>query len=149
MKDLERSIAAETLDWDEVVARAFAWRAGAAVASTLQRPRRPGAQVPVQWRDLSPPGAARIGAAFDRWWPTERADGEVSTPAALWPQVVRDGRFATAGSIVRRLPGAPPTCCGRSSATRGGRDHEPAAVLHPSGGEGVRADYLRDVTDEP
>jgi hypothetical protein len=153
MKDLERSIAAETLDWDEVVARAFAWRAGAAVASTLQRARDVlGAQVPV-WvlRDLEPSGARRrIGAAFDRRWPTERADGEV-TPAALWPQVVRDGRFATAGSIARRAARRPANVFRElfGEPGGGGRDHEPAAVLHPSGGEGVRADYLRDVTDEP
>jgi hypothetical protein len=150
MKDLERSIAAESLEWDEVVARAFAWQAGAAVASTLQRARDVlGAQVPV-WvlRDLEPSSARRrVGAAFDHWWPTERAEGDL-TPAALWPQVVRDGHVATAGSIARRAARRPANALRRAFGGAG-RDHEPAAVLHPSGGEDVRADYLRDVTDEP
>lgn len=153
LKDLERSVATEALDWDELVVRAFAWRAGAAVASTLQRARDVlGAKVPV-WvlRDLEPSGTRRwIGAAFDRWWPAERADGEL-TPAALWPQVVRDGRVATVGSIARRAARRPANAVREAFGEPGGggRDHEPAAVLHPSGGEGVRADYLRDVTDEP
>jgi hypothetical protein len=39
-------------------------------------------------------------------------------------------------SAVHRMFGEP---------TGGGRDHEPAAVLHPSGGERTRDEYLRGV----
>jgi hypothetical protein len=151
LKDLERAIATEPLDWDEAVARAFVWRAGPAVASTLERARRVlGAQVPM-WvlRDLESSGARRrIGAALDRRWPPERTGGELS-PAALWPQMLREGRLATAGAIARRAARRPATAL-RSVLGEpggGGRDHAPVAVLRPSRGEGVIEDYLRSVTD--
>jgi hypothetical protein len=152
LKDVERSIAVEAPDWDDVVVRALAWRAGAAIAITLRRAREVlDAPVPV-WvlRDLDPsPIRERLGSSFDRRWPTERAAGDL-TPAALWPQVVRDGRFATLGSILRRSVRRPASALHQllGEPGGGGRDHEPAAVLHPSGGQDVRDGYLRDLGDD-
>jgi hypothetical protein len=151
LKDVERSIAVEAPDWDDVVVRALSWRAGAAVAVTLRRAREVlGAAVPI-WvlRDLDPsPLRERLGSTFDRHWPTERADGDL-TPAALWPQVVRDGRFATLGSILQRSVRRPASALHQflGEPGGGGREHEPAAVLHPSGGRNVRDGYLRDLGD--
>jgi hypothetical protein len=152
LKDLERSIAVEAPDWDDVVMRALSWRAGAAVAVTLRRAREVlGAMVPV-WvlRELDPsPVRERLGSTFDRHWPIERAAGDLS-PAALWPQLVRDGRFATLGSILQRSVRRPASALHQlfGEPGGGGRDHEPAAVLHPSGGAAVREGYLHDLGEE-
>ncbi len=151
LKDIERSLAVEEPDWEEVVERALSWRSGAATAVMLRRASEVlGAGIPL-WvlRDLDPSGVRRrVTEAFDRRWPAGAATGEL-TPAALWPQVVRDGRLATIGSVlqrsVRRPAGALRQLLGEPGG--GGRDHEPAAVLHPSGGDGMRDRYLREVDD--
>ena len=151
LKDIERSIAIEAPDWEEVVERALSWRSGAATAVMLRRAAATlDARVPL-WvlRDLDPSGVRRrLTTAFDRRWPAGSAIGEL-TPAALWPQVVRDGRLATVGSVlqrsVRRPAGAIRQLLGEPGG--GGRDHEPTAVLHPSGGDDVRDRYLRQVDD--
>ena len=151
LKDIERCLAVEAPDWEEVVERALSWRSGAATAVMLRRASEVlGARIPM-WvlRDLDPSGVQRrVTEAFDRRWPAGAATGEL-TPAALWPQVVRDGRLATIGSVlqrsVRRPAGELRQLLGEPGG--GGRDHEPAAVLHPSGGDGVRDRYLREVDD--
>lgn len=152
LKDIERAIAVESPDWDDVVERALRWGAGAALAVLLRRAASVlGADVPV-WvlRDLDPsPTRRRLGEAFDHRWPVGSATGE-TTPAALWPQVIRDGRFATVGSVLQRSVRRPTTAIHQwlGEPGGGGRDHEPAAVLHPSGGAQVRERYLRELDDE-
>jgi hypothetical protein len=154
LKDIERAIAVETPDWDDVIERALRWGAGAAVAVLLRRAATVlGAEVPV-WvlRDLDPsPTRRRLGEAFDRRWPVGAATGE-TTPSVLWPQVIRDGRLATVGSVLQRSVRRPTTALhqwlGEPGGGGGGRDHEPAAVLHPSGGDQVRDRYLRELDDD-
>jgi hypothetical protein len=107
-----------------------------------------GAQVPV-WvlHELDPSGARRrVGEAVDRWWPAGGATGE-TTPAALWPQVIRDGRIATVGSVLQRTLRRPANALYQLLGEPGGgrRDHEPVAVLFPSGGDEVRARYLQEL----
>jgi putative nucleotidyltransferase-like protein len=151
LKDIERAIAVEEPDWDEVVERALAWRAGAALAVMLRRAARVlEARVPV-WvvRDLDPSGTRRrVGEALDRRWPADAATGD-TTPAWFWPQLVRDGRLATIGSILQRSMRRPASAVHQllGEPGGGGRDHEPAAVLHPSGGEELRERYLRELGD--
>jgi hypothetical protein len=152
LKDIERAIAVETPDWDDVIERALRWGAGAAVAVLLRRAATVlGAEVPV-WalRDLDPsPIRRRLGEAFDRRWPVGAATGE-TTPSVLWPQVIRDGRLATVGSVLQRSVRRPTTALHQwlGEPGGGGRDHEPAAVLHPSGGDQVRDRYLRELDDD-
>lgn len=152
LKDIERAIAVDEPDWDEVVERALAWRAGAALAVMLRRAAVAlGADVPV-WvaRDLDPSGTRRrVGEVVDRRWPTGAATGDAS-PAWFWPQLVRDGRLATIGSILQRSVRRPASAVHQllGEPGGGGRDHEPAAVLHPSGGDAVRERYLRELDDE-
>jgi hypothetical protein len=152
LKDIERAIEVETPDWDDVIERALRWGAGAAVAVLLRRAATVlGAEVPV-WvlRDLDPsPMRRRLGEAFDRRWPVGAATGE-TTPSVLWPQVIRDGRLATVGSVLQRSVRRPTTALHQwlGEPGGGGRDHEPAAVLHPSGGDHVRDRYLRELDDD-
>ncbi len=148
LKDIERAIAVEAPDWDHVVERALRWEAGAAAAVMLRRASSVlRAQVPV-WvlHDLDPSGTRRrVGEAVDRWWPAGGATGE-TTPAALWPQVIRDGRVATVGSVLQRTLRRPANALHQLlGEPGGGRDHEPVAVLFPSGGDEVRARYLREL----
>ena len=149
LKDLERAIAVDRPDWDEVVERALAWHAGAALAVMLRRAATVlDARVPV-WvmHDLDPWATRRrVGEAIDRRWTAGAATGD-PTPAWLWPQVIRDGRFATIGSILRRSVRRPVSALHQmlGEPGGGGREHEPAAVLHPSGGEELRARYLNEL----
>jgi Uncharacterised nucleotidyltransferase len=153
LKDIERAIAVEAPDWDDVVERALRWGAGAALAVMLRRSARVlGAGVPV-WvlHDLDPSSSRRrLGEAVDRRWPVGEATGE-TTPAALWPQVIRDGRLATIGSVLQRSLRRPAAAVHQllGEPGGGGRDHEPVAVLFPSGGPEVRERYLRELDEEP
>ena len=152
LKDIERAIAVEEPDWDEVVVRALSWQAGAAVAVMLRRAATVlGARVPV-WvlHDLDPSRTRRrVGETIDRRWPASAATGD-ATLAWFWPQLVRDGRSATIGSILQRSLRRPSSAMRRllGEPGAGGREHEPAAVLHPSGGDALRDRYLRELGEE-
>ena len=142
LKDIERALAVDQPDWDDVIRRARAWKAGRSIAITLNRARRSlGAPVPDDALDalFASPLWRRLSDRIDRRSPTERSVGRES-PAVFWAQLTRDSGIATARAVLyrasRRL---------RAMAHGGS---SPGAVFTSSGTEEDERTFLQRVASE-
>jgi hypothetical protein len=143
MKDIERAIAVDGVEWRELVERAERWRAGPTVAIALARARRvAGAAVPAAVLERLHRGRARaaIGTAVDRRWPVEASLGTV-TPATLWAQIARASWTDTCRAAVTRAERRSRTLVGERQT-----DDARAPIFRSQGGEADERAYLRDVT---
>jgi len=148
MDDVRRSLLVEAPPWDEVIARARAWRAASAAAVTFRRARlRLGAPVPDDALIALDGSRTRreIGAWIDGRWSEEASHGRRSL-AALWPQLVRDGAGATARTMLHRTA-MPVLAVSHRLVGEPGLDHgaEVGAVFKESGTAAERRRYLREV----
>jgi hypothetical protein len=148
MKDIQQTLRSQPIDWDDVVRRARAWRAGPLVAVVLSRARsETGVATPEEVIEtlFGSRSRAAVSARIDRVWPAERSRGRI-TPSIVWAQVIRDSWWSTAvafaGRAKRRL---------EKTTHRGEEDWQ-----HPAPAEGSAAPhdearerswYLREVTD--
>jgi hypothetical protein len=138
-KDIERAIGVDRPDWDELLRRARAWRAGSTAAVALDRARRTlGAEVPeAVLRELYGSGMRRvITTMVDRWRPPERSIGEMSA-SVLWSQVCRDRWRDTVAAM-------------RGRASRRSRNlwhgtEGDTPIYREAGAPGDERAYLRDV----
>lgn len=145
LKDLERAVAVDAPDWDEVTVRAREWRAGPALAVTLARSQRAlGTPIPPEALSalFGSGGRERLSRWIDRARPVEAATGRV-TPSVLWAQVIRDTWPATLSTLLGRA--------GRRSRTlmREGDNESDAPIFRPSGDEAAEREYLRAVSEAP
>ena len=142
LKDIERALVVDHPPWDDVIARAGAWKAGRSIAITFLRARRSlGAPIPDEvlealfasrlWRSIS--------ERIDRRSPTERSVGRES-PAALWAQLTRHSGPATARAVVSRASRR------LRAMTHGGSS--PGAIFTSSGTDEDEKTFLRRVADE-
>ncbi|HEV7524958.1 MAG TPA: nucleotidyltransferase family protein [Acidimicrobiia bacterium] len=85
LSDVARAAAVPGLDWDEVVARATAWRMQLPVATVLQRSAQElGAPVPLDVRKrLAPFGWRALMRVADRTFPVARTPRRMGNPASL------------------------------------------------------------------
>ena len=140
LKDVERVVAGDPPDWDEVVRRARAWCAARSVAITLARSRRSlGTPVPSEVLDqlTGGPVARRLGEAIDRWFPVEASVGRM-TPAVVWAQFARDSATATARALLVRS----------RRPVGGRRGGTPDAILRPTGTIADRGAFLNSVSEQ-
>lgn len=153
LKDIERCLADEPPNWDEIVARAHQWRAHLALSAMLARAQRVlSVEVPTSvGRSLAPDGRWRaLVAAADRVAPLERSMGRRSLPRMMALSMRADigsslasltrhaGAWAAGGGLLVRQPVPGPN-----------RDQtSPGSVLHPAGGEEDRSAYLAAVAGE-
>lgn len=105
LKDVERAIATDTADWDELVSRARSWGIGPAAALALARARSVlGAPVPDGVPEAVAGGRAYLaaGALADRLAPPARSRGNRSI-ALLVSRSARTATADTAAEMGRRL----------------------------------------------
>lgn len=151
LKDVERVVATDTPDWDEVVDRARSWRIGPAVALALTRASRVlGAAVPAGVPEAMAEGRAYLaaGAIADRVAPPARSTGARSI-AQLVSRSARQDTTATAVEIARRL--AAVITGWRFSPGQPENDMDPASPRSPRHDTGSTADreaFLVAVRDE-
>ncbi len=146
LKDLDEMMAAEAIDWDELVRRARRWEMGLVAAMQLERARAVlGAPVPSDVVDALAGGA---------WWHAWRIRDR-SVGLARWGAAVGTGRMVTAatsrdtGASLRQLGRAviDEVVRPRLAARRPAADSDRAPELYrPVGGEDGRAAYLSEAT---
>lgn len=142
LKDIERAVSVDRPDWDAVVARAWAWRAGRSVAIALARSRRSlGTPIPDEALDALFASRAwrRISEVLDRGFPTEESVGRDS-PAVLWAQLTRDTAGATAAALASRIS--------RRVRALAHGGSSPGAIFTPSGTTADERTFLRRVASE-
>ena len=144
LKDLDQMMAAEVIDWEELVRRARRWQIGLVAAMQLERARAVlGSPVPADVID-----ALGGGAWWHAWLLRERSVG-----FARWGAAEGTGRLVTAATS--RDTGASLRQLGRAvldevvrpqlSARRHATDPDAAPELYrPTGGEVGRAAYLSE-----
>ncbi len=142
LKDIERALAVDQPDWDEVIRRARAWKAGRSIAVTLNRARRSlGAPVPDDALDAL--FASRLWRHISDWIdhrsPTERSVGR-ETPAVFWAQLTRDSGIATARAVFNRAS--------RRLRAMAHGGSSPGAIFTSSGTEEDQRTFLRRVASE-
>jgi len=151
LKDVERATVVDPPQWDVLVDRAHAWKAGPPTAVVLSRAAALlGATVPEgSLAELEPSRARRaIGGWVDRRDPVHMAVS--TTSASTWSQVVRDGGWATTGALIARLlrPFANAVHRLRGEPVPH-RDRGSGAVLVPSGPHGAKESYMRWLSTRP
>ena len=142
LKDIERTIASQSLSWDEVVERAGAWGAAAPVAAVIARARRafgikeiPSDLLPT----LAPSRWGRAAdAALDLMWPAESISSPRG-PSVFWMRYRRETLSLGRKTLVDRI-----------SARRESQGIKPAptereetiSFSFPSGDERTRAAFF-------
>lgn len=154
LKDIERAIANDPPDWDELVRRALRWRVHLFVGAMLLRSRI-GLSSPVPddvIHELLPDRVWRgTLSTFDRLFPAERSTG-FGTPATL---LVRSTRPELRSTLAVAGRGVANRTAGFLTAGRLQRDSaqddpdDPASRAFPTGGEQGRRLYLQELLAEP
>jgi len=140
VRDVEGLVSRLAEPWDAVEGRARSWRAAAPVGLMLERARRIlGAEVPtgLTHRLFGSRLRARIDRLIDRGWPLEMTTAQMS-PATVWAEVQRDG-------VSRLIMAATRRGARRPLALVQGRRHATGAIMLPTGTQGDREAFLRDV----
>jgi hypothetical protein len=154
LKDLERSIANDSPDWDLVVRRSTEWGVNLFVGAMLLRSRRVvQAAVPDEVVRALLPSSVWRGtlATLDRLFPVERSSG-FGSPATL---VVRSTRPDVRSTLAVAMRGASSRLSRLVRLGRAERDtaqddpDDPASRAFPTGGPGARERYLAEVMLEP
>lgn len=141
VRDIQLAIEVDAPPWDDVVARALAFRAGPSVAIALARTRRElGAPVPpgVERRLFGSSLRSSISAVLDRRWPVHASTGR-QTPASIWPQAARDRWSTTARMSEIRLRR-------RTRSIVHGRAGERAPIFEEAGSEADEREFLLAVS---
>jgi hypothetical protein len=148
LKDVERAIATEGPDWQQVVDRACGWGASPLVGLVLARTSwRLGAPVPDDViRELLAGPRWLVSRVLDRLWPPERSSGR-ATPSVVWAQSVRPTWRGTARAMLQRASRRA-LRAGPSPGSAPPRE-DPASVLFTSGDAGDRDVFIRDVGERP
>lgn len=152
--DIERVIAGEDLDWDEVVDRARAWGASTLVGVMLDRARRIlGAEVaPDVVAALTGRPARALGAVMDRLWPPGRSTGQRS-PSWIWMRSLRSSGPDSVRIALRKLRRGEGLRAAVASwlSGRADRSERPAtsSAFHDPDEPVRRAEYLDVVRDDP
>jgi hypothetical protein len=135
-EDVRRSIQIEAPPWEDVVARARGWGAGASVAVTLRRARDAlGAEVPT-WvlRALDPSSSRRVvGEWIERRRPVTRPHTERDA-VSLWARLIRDRPGPTVRTVAHRLAQPVSGALHRMTGEPGAEKGSPSgAVFQPAG----------------